>query len=115
MSGSVKTPTLTKNEQTVLWGLTKYPEVNDSDLSCKLGVKLSTLTSIKRRLFEEGYYRYITIPQVNKLGCELLAVIYSQFNPVIPLEERVKTTKKTIEVFDEIFFFCWGTRKRFFY
>jgi len=38
------------------------------------------------------------------MGCKLLAVIYTNFSPLIPLEERVKITGKTIEVFDEIFF-----------
>ena len=95
---------LTKNEKKVLYGITRYPAVTDSDLADIIDVKLSTLTSIKRRLTDNGYYRTLMIPLVNRLGCELLAVIYMQFNPVIPLPERIETTKKTIEVFDEIFF-----------
>jgi len=50
---------------------------------------------------------------LNYLGCELLAVIYTQFNPVIPLNERIKTTKKTIEVFEEIFFSAGEQEKGF--
>jgi len=38
------------------------------------------------------------------MGCKMLVVIYTNFSPLIPLEERVKITGKTIEVFDEIFF-----------
>jgi hypothetical protein len=36
-----------------------------------------------------------------------------QFNPVIPLKERVETTKRTIEVFDEIFFSVGEEEKGF--
>jgi len=100
----VKQAQLTKKEKKVLYGLIRYPDLNDSNLSEKINVKLSTLTSIKRRLSEQKYFHKLTVPLLNRLGAELLAVIYTQFNPVIPLNERVMTTRKTIEVFDEIFF-----------
>jgi DNA-binding MarR family transcriptional regulator len=105
--------TLTKNEQKVLSGICAHPQITDSELSKHLQVKLSTLTSIKRRLTAEGYYRPLIFPLPNRLGCELLAVIYMQFNPVIPLKERMETTKKTIEVFDEIFFSVGEEEKGF--
>lgn len=104
---------LTKNEKKVLGGICAYPQITDSELSRRLQVKLSTLTSIKRRLAAEGYYRPITFPLPNRLGCELLAVIYMQFNPVIPLKQRMETTKRTIEVFDEIFFSVGEEEKGF--
>ena len=104
---------LTKKEQKVLYGITKYPQINDSELSDILKVKLSTLTSIKKRLYNQGYYRILTIPLLNRLGAELLAVIYTTFNPVIPLNERVKKTKSTIEVFEEIFFSVGEQEKGF--
>lgn len=112
-SGHVNNETLTKNEKKVLYGITRYPTVTDSELADTIDVKLSTLTSIKRRLADHGYYRTLMIPLVNRLGCELLAIIYMQFNPVIPLQERVETTKKTIEVFDEIFFSVGEEEKGF--
>ena len=112
-SGFVNNEILTKNEKKVLYGITRYPTVTDSELADIIHVKLSTLTSIKRRLSDSGYYRTLMIPLVNRLGCELLAIIYMQFNPVIPLRERVETTKKTIEVFDEIFFSVGEEEKGF--
>jgi DNA-binding MarR family transcriptional regulator len=112
-SGHVNNESLTKNEKKVLYGITRYPTVTDSELADIIDVKLSTLTSIKRRLANHGYYRTLMIPLVNRLGCELLAIIYMQFNPVIPLRERVETTKKTIEVFDEIFFSVGEEEKGF--
>ena len=104
---------LTKKEQKVLYGITKYPQINDSELSDIINVKLSTLTTIKKRLYNQGYYRMLTVPLLNRLGAELLAVIYTTFNPVIPLEERVKKTKSTIEVFEEIFFSVGEQEKGF--
>jgi hypothetical protein len=112
-SGTVNQPILNKNEKKVLNGICKYPTITDSELSAILQMKLSTFTSIKRRLTTQGYYRTLIFPLLNRLGCELLAIIYMQFNPVIPLKERIETTKRTIEVFDEIFFSVGEEEKGF--
>jgi hypothetical protein len=111
--GTVNNQLLNKNEQKVLTGICKHPTITDSELSAMLSMKLSTLTSIKRRLAAQRYYRSIMFPFLNRLGCELLAIIYMQFNPVIPLKQRMETTKKTIEVFDEIFFSVGEEEKGF--
>lgn len=104
---------LNKNEKKVLYGLCQYPTMTDSKLADILHLKLSTFTSIKRRLAANGYHRNISFPFLNRLGCELLAVIYMQFNPIIPLKDRMETTKRTIEVFDEIFFSVGEEEKGF--
>jgi DNA-binding MarR family transcriptional regulator len=109
----MKRTLLTKREEKVLYGLVKYPEINDSTLSNVLDIKLSTLTSIKRRLSANKFYNTLNVPMLNCLGCELLAIIYMHFNPVIPLETRIQTTKRTIEVFDEIFFSVGEQEKGF--
>ena len=104
---------LTENEKKVLYGIVRYPNLNDRELSIKLKVKLSTLTSIKKRLLDQGYFRKLVVPILSLLGAELLAIIHTRFNPVIPLRERVKKTKKTIEVFEEIFFSVGEQEKGF--
>lgn len=104
---------LTSNEQKVLFGLVSNPELNDSELATKYHVKLSTLTSIKRRLYEKDMFYQVAVPLLNRLGSELLAIIYTQFNPVIPLEERVQKAKESIEVFDEIFYSIGEQEKGF--
>ncbi len=109
----MKRTLLTENEKKVLYGLVRYPELNDRELSQELSVKLSTLTSIKRRLIDQGYFRKLTVPVLSLLGSELLAIIHTRFNPVIPLEDRVKKTKKTIEVFEELFFSVGEQEKGF--
>ena len=95
---------LTKKEKLMLYGLVNYPKLTDKKLSEKLNLKHSTVTSIRHRLQGNEFYRALIIPRLQNMGCKLLAVIYTNFSPLIPLEERVKITGKTIEVFDEIFF-----------
>ena len=72
---------LTKNERRVLHGLVAHPTLNDRKLAEKTKVKHSTITAIRRRLREEGYFRTVRIPSMNKLGYELSVVGYGRFNP----------------------------------
>ena len=95
---------LTKKEKLMLYGLVKYPKLTDKQLSEKLELKHSTVTSIRNRLRENEYYRTLTIPRLQNMGCKMLVATYTNFSPLIPLEERVVITGETIEVFDEIFF-----------
>jgi len=95
---------LTNKEKLVLFGLIKYPDMTDKELSKKLDLKHSTITSIRLRLKKKDLLKKLIIPRLQSMGCEMLVVIYSQFSLLIPLPERVEITAKTIEVFDEIFF-----------
>ncbi|KYK30790.1 MAG: hypothetical protein AYK22_03210 [Thermoplasmatales archaeon SG8-52-3] len=95
---------LTKREKLVLYGLVKFPSMTDKELSKKLDLKHSTVTSIRLRLKNNEYVKKLIIPKLQSMGCEMLVVIYSQFSLLIPLPERVVITEEAIEVFDEIFF-----------
>ena len=95
---------LTKKEKLMLYGLVKYPQLTDKEISEKLDLKHSTVTSIRHRLKENEYLRKLIIPKLQIMGCEMLVVIYTNFSPLIPLLERVQITGETIEVFPEIFF-----------
>jgi DNA-binding MarR family transcriptional regulator len=95
---------LTLKEKQMLYGLVKYPQFTDKKISEKLNLKHSTVTSIRRRLKEKEYFRKLIIPKLQNMGCQMLVTIYTNFSPLIPLEERVEITGKTIEVFEEIFF-----------
>ena len=94
---------LSKNEKLILYGLVKYPNLPDKHLSEILGLKHSTITSIRHRLKDGDFIRKLIIPKLQGMGCEMLVVIYTHFSPLIPLQERIDITGETIEVFDEIF------------
>jgi DNA-binding CsgD family transcriptional regulator len=95
---------LTQKEKQMLYGLVKYPKLTDKQLSEILKLKHSTATSIRHRLKEKEYFRRLIIPRLQNMGCQMLVAIYTNFSPLIPLEERIEITGKTIEVFEEIFF-----------
>lgn len=94
---------LTRKERCVLYGLVKYPQVTDKQLSEKLNLKHSTVTAIRHRLRDNEYYRSLTIPRLQNMGCNMLVVIYLNFSPLVSLDERIRITESSITVFDELF------------
>lgn len=103
LSENVKRKSLTNLEKKVMWALTKYSDMENKNIISEIGIKPSTFYSIKRRIIRQGLIRELYAPMINKIGGELLVVIHSNFNPVIPLSERVKATKRAIEISEEIF------------
>ncbi len=103
----------TPNEKAVFYGLTCYPYFNDRELAERIGINLSTVTAIRQRLRKNGYFRTIRVPMLQNFGCELLSILYTNFNPVIPLQERIKITEENIEVSEELFFSLGELEKGF--
>lgn len=64
---------LTGNEKQVLYGLIHHPILNDRELSELLGVKVSTVTAIRRRLRRAEYFVTRRVPMMHRLGWEILA------------------------------------------
>ncbi|MEW5937686.1 MAG: hypothetical protein AB1665_07705 [Candidatus Thermoplasmatota archaeon] len=69
---------LTEKERLGLYHLVRYPTLNDREIAKKTGMKLSTVTAVRRRLAHQGYYRTIAIPRLEHVGFESLAVGYGQ-------------------------------------
>jgi len=81
---------LTKKEKLVFYGLVKWPELNDLQLSKQLKVKRSTVTAIKNKLKRKGFYSTYVIPNFGALGYELMSVIWGESSLQMPLEEKTK-------------------------
>ncbi|KAA0001412.1 MAG: hypothetical protein FE048_05460 [Thermoplasmata archaeon] len=95
---------LTNYEKKVLYGIVKFPNDNDRQLAEKFGMRQSTVAAIRKRLGKEGYYKIYAIPMLQNFGAEMMAIIHTNFNPVIPLEKRIEITEEKIEAAEEIFF-----------
>ncbi|MFQ5884307.1 MAG: helix-turn-helix domain-containing protein [Thermoplasmata archaeon] len=104
---------LSDNEKCVLYGLVRYTQLSDRELSERLGVKHSTLTTIKHRLAKNGYFIKKRIPFLQNVGCELLGVTYADFNPAVSAEARVEKARKRIEIYDELFYSVGETNNGF--
>ena len=67
---------LTPKEKATLCGMARYPSYNDRELSEILREKMSTVTSIRRRLRVRGLYFKSMVPSFRALGCEVMAICY---------------------------------------
>ncbi|MBW2966131.1 PAS domain S-box protein, partial [Candidatus Woesearchaeota archaeon] len=83
---------LTDKEKLVLWGITKYPNNSDKQLSKKLKIKRSTITAIRNRLRRDNMYVIMNIPNFKVLGAELVTFTYGRYS--IPFEKRKEIAEK---------------------
>ena len=113
MATSMPKPELSGNEMRTLLGLVKYPTLNDRQLSERIGIKMSTVTAIKNRLKDQGYFMTVRVPKLQRLGAELLSVSYAQTDPSLPEEPRLEVGRRVLESFDETFYIGAGPRYRF--
>jgi len=93
---------LTANEKQVFYGISKWPESSDEELSSKINVKRSTVTAIRNKLERGGFYEKINIPNLGKLGCELIVARYGDFNPLTPWSKRKRQASREPELFYRI-------------
>jgi DNA-binding MarR family transcriptional regulator len=93
---------LSRTEKAALLHFITFPSLSDTELSSRMGMANSTLASIKSRLRQMGYLNEHYIPNFPMLGLELLAAVYSDFNPSISVEERVANTRRTVEIYPEV-------------
>ena len=104
---------LSANETRTLLGLVKYPTLNDRQLSERIGIKMSTVTAIKNRLKDLGYFITVRVPNLQNLGAEIMSITYAHTDPAIPEETQVDVGRMLFEDFDELFYIGAGPRYRF--
>ena len=72
---------LTNKQKMALWGLIKYPALNDRETADKIKMKLSTLTTIRYKMIDEGYYKTVNVPLVNRMNFEICAFFILRMKP----------------------------------
>ena len=65
---------LLRSEKLVLYGLVKYPLLNDRELAEQLDMKMSTLTAINNQLKENDMFYSVSVPDFSMLGNELMII-----------------------------------------
>ncbi len=93
---------LSNTEKLVFMGLITYPDNKDTEIAEMLSLPNSTFASVKSRIMEEGFLYERYIPIFPNLGFELLAAVYSDFNPSVSVDERITNTRRTVEIYPEM-------------
>lgn len=75
---------LTKNEKIVLCHMSEKPELSSKMLSQETGLTRHTVGKIKKKFVENGYIKVMLIPNILRLGFEILAFYHIEFDPYNP-------------------------------
>jgi DNA-binding MarR family transcriptional regulator len=94
---------LSNVEKRVLYGLIKYPDIPDSKIAETIDVTRQVVSKLKKSFESDGIIKTLKIPNLKKLGFEIMAVSHYGHNPKIPLEKRGKGIKQVLEDFPQIF------------
>jgi len=74
----------------ILFELTKNSKISDRQLAKKIGVSQPTVTRRRTRLEKEGLIDYTGIPNLAKLGFEILAFNFGRWKPDTRIEQLHK-------------------------
>ncbi len=89
-NGAVPPMKLSRNEKMILWGLVKYPMLNDRQLSELVGVRMSTLNAIKNKMKRMGLITDRIVPNIEVMGYEILSITWAPLN-------KASMTKKEMD------------------
>lgn len=93
---------LTPKEKLVLYGLVRWPDLYDRELSDNINIKRSTVTAIRNKLVKRGVYTEHRLPDLARIGCELLVARFGDFNPLTPWDKRRLYVSNEPELFYRI-------------
>jgi len=88
---------LTVREKEILYELVTSPHKKDDTIARKLDVTRQTVNSTKNKLRSRGIIRTVRIPNLKKLGFELLVFSHSRFKPNMPLSTRGEGVKTALQ------------------
>jgi hypothetical protein len=103
IKGKVLDRRLTEKEKKVYLGLVNYPDLPDNRIAEKIKTTRFTVTKIRKRFYEEKLMRTTCIPDIKKLGMNIMAFTHSKFNPKVNLSKREEYLKYTIKTYPTIF------------
>ncbi len=75
---------LSESEKNIYCMMVSYPEMSDSNIGSGLGFSRHTVSRVRRRFEENKLIRRINLPNLQKLGFEILAFYHIRFDPRNP-------------------------------
>ncbi len=87
---SLEMDRMTAKERNVLYGLVKYPDLPDKAVAQRMDVTRQTVNRLKKEFEDIGLLRTMRIPNINRIGEEIIAFSVSRFNPQMTMDKRRK-------------------------
>jgi DNA-binding MarR family transcriptional regulator len=103
IKGKVMDRRLTEKEKKVFYGLVTYPDLPDNRIAEKIKTTRFTVTKIRKRFYEEKLMRTTCIPDVKKLGMNILAFTHAKFKPNLTTFKKNQCLEDTLSIYPTIF------------
>lgn len=81
---------LLESEKRVLVALVRHPRLSDRQLASELGMQMTTVTAIRRRLCRRSLFRSIQVPSFEKIGFEMLAITFGSLSCAPLVEDKIR-------------------------
>jgi DNA-binding MarR family transcriptional regulator len=94
-----KERSLTKIEKKTLRGFVEFPNLLDNAVAKKINVTRQSVTKMKKRFEKEGILTTLKIPNIKKLGYDILLYAHPQFNPQVAIKSKA-FRNKMIKAYD---------------
>jgi len=94
---------LTENEKLVLYALVKYPELNDKEIAKKVSMTRQSINKMRKKFEGDELVKRIRIPNMKKLGYEVMSLIHFFIKPRYTMDER-KEGVKYVLTYPEVIF-----------
>lgn len=98
-------------EKQIFLLLNQNPDLSDHAIAKSTSFSSSTVNTINKRLTKKGLLRKSVIPNLGKIGFELMASTHLKFIPTTTLSDRRKYTKYIITNFPSIFMISSNTNE----
>ena len=94
---------LRRFEKKVYLGLTRYPELSDNGVARKTGVSRQSVSKLRRRFESEMLLVQARVPDIFKMGSEIVSVAWYGFAPGVSLAMRRKGIEWSLRELPSIF------------
>jgi DNA-binding Lrp family transcriptional regulator len=99
----------------VILALTEDAGRTDSEIADLSGLKSGTVSSIRRRLVESGAISFVVVPQLSKLGCEIIGFHRGPTNPGVDSGTKAREYMNFTRGSPQVFFAMKGGNQVVFY
>lgn len=94
----------TENEKLVLYALVKYPDMNDGEIAKKVSMTRQSVNKMRKKFEEEGLIKLMRIPDMKKLGFEVMLFVHVSINPKFTMGERKEGIRHVLTSYPGIVF-----------
>lgn len=100
----VKTRGFSDMEKKIFYGLVKFPELSDNSLAERLSTTRITVKKLRTRFYDGKLMRTTIIPDIRKLGFNILAFTHSKFKPQMSIKNKQECLDVSLKTSPSIFY-----------